>query len=87
MASIKWDAADRVSLRTMFVSPTGIKFLASIKRQVPVINATNIEQVALQSMEKQGAEKIIDYIFSLAQDIAPSLKEGVDWVNLEKELD
>jgi hypothetical protein len=84
---VSWDAADRVSLRTLFSSITGRKFLALIRTQLPRAEGKTMEEVAIASLKKQGAEDVIRFIEQLAADVVPDMQEGVDYIDLSKEGD
>ena len=86
MINIPWDAADIAYIRNIFSQPSGKKFLELIKRGIPRVTATKMEEVGIEALKKQGAEDLLVHIESLIY-AEPQLQEGVDFVNLAKEGD
>jgi hypothetical protein len=87
MVKSNWNAADATTVRTWLRTPTGIKLLKEITKRIPKIKASNKEEAFMESLKKQGAEDIVEYLQSLYGDIEPELIEGRDFIDLTKETD
>ncbi len=62
-----WTTEDAASLRQFLSQPGGRKFIRALEDSLPEITAKNFEQVALQSKEKTGAEKVLKLIRTLSE--------------------
>ena len=82
-----WSVDDTLWLRNLLSQPSGQKLIAELRSMLPKIKAQTRESAWIQAVEKQGEESMLDKLLGLAHLDEPTLKEGKDYIDLNKEGD